>query len=316
MLCISSETNDTSFNLAADEYFLKNSTQDYLILSVNNRSLVIGKHQVAHMEADTEFIHKNNIPLYRRISGGGTVFHDDGNMNFSLIVNSEPGRQIDFRKYTLPVINFLTSVGIDAKFEGKNDIRAEGVKISGNAEHIYRNRVLHHGTLLFDANLEFLKSSIRKDTGRYETRAVRSNPSPVGNIRNFLSVVENICEFRSKMLSWFLNNYPGSDITGVDAAEAEEINDLANMKYRTWEWNYGYGPEYRLTGNFTYKNMISSYSLFIKDGIIRECEIRGPAELQAAGRLLPGCRHMVKDITEIFAGNNFLLPEFNIFNLF
>jgi len=316
MLCIASETTDTCFNLAADEYFLKNSRQDYLILSINQVSAVIGKHQVAHMETNTEFVHKNNIPVYRRISGGGTVFHDTGNMNYSLILNSEPGHQVDFFKYTLPVMNFLISMGVNAKFEGKNDIRTDGVKISGNAEHIYRNRVLHHGTLLFDANLQMLRGSIRKDIGRYETRAVRSNPSPVGNIREYCPQVGNTCEFRSKMLQWILDNYPGAEITVVSSTEAEQINDLADSKYRTWDWNYGYGPEYRFASTFIYKGMASSCSLFVKEGLIRECEMKGPPELQAAAGFLCGCRHMVNDISELFANRNLQIREFDIFNLF
>ncbi len=316
MLCILSETTDTCFNLAADEYFLKNSCRNYLILSVNDRSAVIGKHQVAHMETNTEFVHKNNIPVFRRISGGGAVFHDTGNINYSFILNSEPGHQVDFFKYTLPVMNFLISMGVNAKFEGKNDLRTEGVKISGNAEYIYRNRVLHHGTLLFDANLEMLRGSIREDIGRYETRAVRSNPSSVGNIREYCPQIDNTSEFRSKMLQWFLKNYPGAEIAGVSSTEAEKINDMADKKYRTWEWNYGYGPEYRFTGTFTYKDTASSCSLFVEDGVIRECEMKGPSELQAIARLLCGCRHTVKDISGLFVNRRLKLREFDIFNLF
>ncbi len=104
--------------------------------------------------------------MIRRISGGGTVFHDRGNLNFSFILNSKQGKQVDFKKYTLPVISFLSSIGVDAKFEGKNDLKVDGLKISGNAEHIYRNRVLHHGTLLFDTDLELMRDSLRKDTGK------------------------------------------------------------------------------------------------------------------------------------------------------
>ncbi len=101
--------------------------------------------------------------MIRRISGGGTVFHDTGNLNFSFILNSREGKQIDFRKYTLPVISFLSSLGIEAKFGGKNDLMAGGLKISGNAEHVYRDRVLHHGTLLFDSDLEMYARCLRKE---------------------------------------------------------------------------------------------------------------------------------------------------------
>ena len=152
MLCLNLESTDPYFNLAVDEYLLKNRKEDFLILGINDTSVIIGKHQVAHRESATKFVTQNNIPVIRRISGGGTVYHDNGNLNFSFILKSEQGKQVDFRKYTLPVISFLASLGVDAKFEGKNDLKVNGLKISGNAEHVYHDRVLHHGTLLFNSD--------------------------------------------------------------------------------------------------------------------------------------------------------------------
>jgi lipoate-protein ligase A len=192
MFLLNNQSTDPFFNLAAEEYLLKNSSSEYLILYVNSPCIVIGKHQVSHREADTEFITGNFIPLVRRISGGGTVFHDEGNLNFSFISNGKEGRQVDFRKYTLPVIKFLSVLGVEARFEGKNDLKVNGLKISGNSEHVHRNRVLHHGTLLYDTNLDFLKGSIRKDTSFYKTRAVNSNPSHVTNLKKMLPEVEDM----------------------------------------------------------------------------------------------------------------------------
>jgi len=320
MFCIDLESTDPYFNLAVDEYLLKNSTEDFLLFGINDRSAIIGKHQVAHRETDTRFVSEHNIPVIRRISGGGTVFHDTGNLNFSFILDSTQGKQIDFRKYTLPVINFLTSVGIDAKFEGKNDIKAGGLKISGNAEHVYRNRVLHHGTLLFDADLDLLKGSLRKDTGKYDTRAVSSNPSSVINLtnvlKNVLKNVDNIHSFKSEMMQWFINNYPGAEIFSLSEEDRKNTNRLADSKYRSWEWNYGYGPEYHFTNRFEYKGKESLCSLFVKDGIIRECEIKGFGELEEAGKKLVGCRHMVDDISEILNEENIVYSGFDIYNFF
>jgi lipoate-protein ligase A len=156
MFCIITESDDPSFNLAVEELLLKNRNNEYLILGINKPSVIIGKHQSAHREINTRFVTENNIPVIRRISGGGTVFHDKGNLNFTFIRQSEAGKQIDFRKYTKPVIDFLYSLGVEAKFEGKNDLKTDGLKISGNAEHVHRNRVLHHGTLLFSTSLEII----------------------------------------------------------------------------------------------------------------------------------------------------------------
>ena len=316
MLCINLESTDPYFSLAADEYLLKNRKEDFLVLGINDKSVIIGKHQVAHMESDTKFVSQNNIPVIRRISGGGTVFHDPGNLNFSFILNSEHGKQVDFRKYTLPVMSFLASLGVDARFEGKNDLKVNGFKISGNAEHIFHDRVLHHGTLLFNSDLDLLRSSIRRDTGNYETRAILSNPSPVMNLKELLGTFSDIYEFRKLMMSWFQENSPGSELVQPGEEEINKINEIATDKYRTWEWNYGYGPEYHFTNRFQYLGKDCSCRLSVKDGIILECEIKGSDELESACKRLIGYRHMVKDIQDLFLSGNILSSGFDIYNFF
>jgi len=316
MFCISLNSTDPFFNLAVDEYLLKNSREEFLILGINQRSVIIGKHQSAHRETNTRFITVNNIPVIRRITGGGTVFHDSGNLNFSFILNSGEGKQIDFRKYTLPVISFLSTLGIEAKFGGKNDLLAGGLKISGNAEHVYRDRVLHHGTLLFNASLEMLRGSLRKDTSGYTTRAVRSNPSPVTNLAGKLNGVETIHDFRSLMLNWFLENNPGSVTGELSAGETERIRSLADSKYRTWEWNYGYGPEYLFSNRFEFKGNEVQCNLLVREGIITEIIVKGSVELEGACRNMTGCRHMVEDVQQVLEKENIFNPEFDVYNLF
>jgi lipoate---protein ligase len=320
MFCIISNSTDPFFNLAADEYLLKNSREDYLVLGINDRCAVIGKHQAAHRETDTRFIHENNIPVVRRISGGGTVFHDRGNLNFSFILNSEEGKQVNFRKYTEPVIRFLASIGVEAVFEGKNDLRVNGFKISGNSEHVYHDRVLHHGTLLYDADLNMLRDSVRRSTGRYQTKAVGSNPSAVMNLKvvlkGHLSDRPDIYVFRSMMMEWFLENILVAEIGTLPADATENIKKLAVTKYRSWEWNYAYGPDYYFVNRFLFMGEECSCKLFVKEGIIREFEISGPEKLVAAGKHIPGRRHMVDDLKKIFEDNGLINSGFDIFSLF
>ncbi len=319
MLCIIAGSTDPFFNLAADEYMLKNSHEDYLILGINDRCAVIGKHQVAHRETETKFVYENNIPVARRISGGGTVFHDRGNLNFSFILNSEEGKQVNFRKYTEPVIRFLASLGVTAVFEGKNDLRVDGFKISGNSEHVYHSRVLHHGTLLYDADLAMLGDSVRRDASRYQTKAPGSNPSPVLNLKvvlkDHLKGNPDIYGFRSMMMKWFLENIPGAEVGTLTDEAIENIKKLSVTKYRSWEWNYAYGPEYYFVNRFIFRDEKCSCRLFVKEGIIGECEISGPEELVGAGKNIPGSRHMVDDLKKIFKASG-LASEFDIFNLF
>jgi len=310
------KSNDTYLNLATEEYLLKSRDEDFLILGINEKSVIIGKHQAAHRETNTRFITENNIPVIRRISGGGTVYHDRGNINFTFIKQSESGKQVDFRKYTAPVIDFLLSLGVNARFEGKNDLKINGLKISGNAEHVHRNRVLHHGTLLFDSSLDDLRSSLRENTSDYITRAVVSNPSSVTNLKENLKNVPDIFEFRVIMMNYFFATLPGAELFRLTPEESDGIKYLAETKYRTWEWNYAYGPDYHLTKRFELNNRPHACHLFVKDGIIQECEIEGSHKMIAVGKELVGCRHMVTDILKILNQRGILAQDEDVYNFF
>jgi lipoate-protein ligase A len=304
MFCLNLSSTDPFFNFALEEYLLKTRKEDFLILYVNTPSVIIGKHQVAHRESDTRFILEHGIPVIRRISGGGTVFHDEGNLNFSFISQSTEGKQVDFRKYTLPVIKFLSVLGVEARFEGKNDLKVNGLKISGNSEHVFRNRVLHHGTLLYDTQINFLNGSIRKDTSKYSTRAVKSNPSPVMNLKKTIPAVRNMNDFKSQMAIFFIDEN-GYKLIDLSPFEKNEIEALSRSKYRTWEWNYAYGPEYNFNNQFEIKGKPHSCHLFVKGGIIKKCDFEGSGEMVVLAKKLVGRRHMSGDLEELSGIDNF-----------
>jgi lipoate---protein ligase len=316
MFCINLESTDPFFNLAIEEVLLKYRTEDFLILGINSPSIIIGKHQSAHRESDTRFAEMNNIPVIRRISGGGTVFHDNGNLNFTFITQSEPGRQIDFQKYTRPVIDFLVSAGIEARFEGKNDLKVEGLKVSGNAEHVFRNRVLHHGTLLFSSSLEILRNTIRKDTSHYTTRAVASNPSPVMNLSDKVKLYDDILKFRSGMMDYFLTSLHGAETYNPAESDILAAQALANSKYKTWEWNYAYGPEYRFNTSFILKGNSYSVSILVRNGLIEDCEIKGSGDLAKAGKKLTGHRHMADDILKVLNQEGIAITKDEVYMFF
>ena len=299
MFCIILESTDPFFNLAIEEFLLKNRKEEYLILGINSPSVIIGKHQSAHREVNNRFTDENNIPVIRRISGGGAVFHDQGNLNFTFIRQSEAGRQVDFRKYTLPVIEFLASFGVQAKFEEKNDIKVDGLKISGNAEHVSGNRVLHHGTLLFNTSLDLMRKALKQDASCYNSRAVESNRSSVTNLKEILKRYQDIYEFRSEMMKFFLNKMPYMVTYKLSESEIKEAELLAISKYKTWEWNFAYGPEYSYKNSFKINGKIHHCRLFVKDGIIGECSIRGSDQLILVSKKLIGCKHMVPDIRKV-----------------
>ncbi len=324
MFCLNLESTDPYYNLAVDEYLLKNRKEDFLVIGINERSVITGKHQIAHREADTRFVTLNGIPVIRRISGGGTVYHDAGNLNFSFIVKSEYGRQVDFVKYTSPVISFLASLGVDARFEGKNDLKVNGLKISGNAEHVYHDRVLHHGTLLFDSDIQMLRSSIRKDVEKYVSAAVGSNPSSVINIKEILkdhlkdhfNADANISSFRTAMIDWFMKHYEDSEMFRLSDEDKSNIGNLAESKYRTWEWNYAYGPAYQFVNSFDSGGEKYTCRLFVKDGIILDCELKGSGRLRSISQEVKGIRHMVEDLREFFNKKAFFENDTDVFNFF
>lgn len=316
MFCINLENTDPFFNLALEEYLLKHSEDEYLILGRNDPSVIIGKHQSAHREVNTRFITENNIPVIRRISGGGTVFHDPGNLNFTFIRQSEAGKQVDFRKYTQPVIDFLKYLDVDVKFEGKSDLKVGGYKISGNAEHVHGNRVLHHGTLLFNSSLEILRNSIRKDPSCYSSRAVVSNRVPVMNLSEIIKNIKDIDEFRLAMISFFLKYFDDLNPCKLNESQTHAAESLCGSKYRSWEWNWAYGPEYTFNNSFVFANSKHFCNLLIKDGIIIECRIEGSQQMKNLSGKLVGCRHMVDDIREVFRGENVFFSEDEIYNFF
>ena len=315
MFCLDLKTTDPFFNLAVDEYLLKNSREEFLILSINSPSVIIGKHQTAHRETDTRYVTRNNIPVIRRISGGGAVFHDQGNLNFSFILNSTSGSQVNFRKYTQPVLKFLALAGVEATFEEKNDLKVNGLKISGNAEHVWRNRVLHHGTLLFDSQLDILIKSLRKDNSCYISRAVVSNPSPVANLKDCMVSVNDINEFKLKMLDYFKNQDDKNPEVNLSREESMGINELADSRYRTWEWNYAYGPSYQLKKHLEIKGSSIILTLSVKNGIIQECIIEGSDVFAGLAKKLTGCRHMPEDLSLVFKTEVFLSDD-EVFDFF
>jgi len=316
MFYFTHESANPYLNLAVEEILLKKHKEEFLILSINEPSVIIGKHQCAHREVNTAWVSGNNIPVIRRISGGGTVYHDKGNINFSFISNSQEGKQIDFRKYTGPVIGFLQSQGVNARFEGKNDIRVDGLKISGNAEHVFKNRVLHHGTLLFDASLESLRNSLRKDFACYETRAVQSNPSSVMNLGETLKGFSDANSVKEALLSYFTEQKLISSGYEISTSELAEAEALAQSKYMTWEWNYAYGPEYNFKNSFLLEGNKYSCSLFVKDGIIRACSFTLSDNPVNISDKLIGCRHMPDDLRKVFESENINMSDEDIFNLF
>lgn len=288
MICIVSDNTDPYFNLSAEEYFFKEFKEDIFMLWRSEPAVIVGKHQNTLAEINYNYIKKNNIKVARRLSGGGTVYHDLGNINFTFIVNGKEDQLINFKRFIEPVLKVLHDLSVNAEFKGKNNIMVNNRKISGNAEHIFRERVLHHGTLLFNSQLDILNESIRITPGRYRDKAVKSKRGVVANIKEYLQSELDILDFRDLLLKHVVTNYHNPVIYKLGDKDIEKIYTLVKDKYSTWEWIYGYSPKYSL--DCVYKTDIQDilFRIFVEDGIIKDVDVKGIYDNEKILLELPG----------------------------
>ena len=290
---------DPYFCLAAEEYLLKNFDEDIFMLWQSENTVVVGKHQCALAEINYPFVRENNIRVARRISGGGTVFHDAGNVNFTFIKNVESPSEISFKKLTRPIVDSLAKLDIRAENSGRNDLLIEGKKISGNAEHIYKNRVLHHGTLLFDSDLQNLGHAIKVVPGKYKTKAVQSNRSEVANISDFLKSKISVNDFISFLFKVQLED-PENSMIELTHSDIQQVEKLVDVKFRTWEWNFGYSPKYEFSNGLEIAGKSLKIELKTEKGIITKAKLSGDyfsvQDARTIGLKLEGKRHYYEDI--------------------
>ncbi len=302
MLCIKSNSTDPYFNLAAEEYFFKEFKEDVFILWRSEPAVIVGKHQNTLAEINYNYIRDKGIKVARRLSGGGTVYHDLGNINFTFIINGIEGELVNFKRFIEPVLKVLHNLSVKAEFKGKNSIMVNNRKISGNAEHIFRNRVLHHGTLLFSTRLDILNESIRGTPGRYRDKAVKSKRGLVTNIKEYLQSGINITEFIDLLIEHVISNYPDPVIYKLSHMDTEKINTLVKAKYSAWEWIYGYSPKYSL--DCLYKTDIKDilFRIFVEKGIITNVELKGVYSNEKLSleltRIFKGVPHRESDLQE------------------
>ncbi|RBP92293.1 lipoate-protein ligase A [Cytobacillus firmus] len=293
---------DPRINLAIEEYALKNLDieETYLLFYINEPSIIIGKNQNTVEEINTEYVENNGIHVVRRLSGGGAVYHDLGNLNFSFITKDDGESFHNFQKFTEPVVEALQKLGVNAELSGRNDLMAEGRKISGNAQFSTKGRMFSHGTLLFDSEIESVVSALKVKKDKIESKGIKSIRSRVANILEFLDKKITIQEFRTLLLKNIfgdLDEIPEYKLTNDDW---EKIYQLSKERYQNWDWNYGKSPKFDLQHSHRFPVGQIDIRLNVTKGKIEECKIYGDffgvGDVSEIENKLTGIRYEKKEI--------------------
>ncbi len=296
---------DPRINLAIEEYALKTMDVDkdsYFLFYINEPSIIIGKNQNTIEEINTDYVESNGIHVVRRLSGGGAVYHDLGNLNFSFLTKDDGDSFRNFKKFTQPIVDALKEMGVDAELSGRNDILAGGRKISGNAQFSTKGRMFSHGTLMFDTEIDAVVSALKVRKDKIESKGIKSIRSRVANIMEFIEEPISIDDFRLKLLHSIFGG--AEEVKTIELTEEDwaNIHALSKERYANWEWNYGKSPAFNMSHSERFPVGGIDVRLQVKNGVIEDAHIYGDffgvgdvADIEA---LLVGTTYEKSAITE------------------
>lgn len=296
---------DPAMNLALEEYVLKHvqSDEDFLLFYINEPSIIIGKNQNTIEEINAEYVKEQGIHVVRRLSGGGAVYHDLGNLNFSFITNDDGKSFHNYRKFTQPVVEALHQLGVKAELTGRNDIQVGERKISGNAQFVTKGRMFSHGTLMLNSEIENVVSALKVNAEKIQSKGVKSIRSRVANISEFLAEPLPMEEFKRKLLHSLFGSGHVPELT-LTEADWEGVRRLAEERYRSWDWNYGKSPAFnvrktkRLEGVGTF-----DIRLNVAGGLITEAafygDFFGASDVSELAEKLKGVRYEEAEVQSL-----------------
>ncbi|MGG4392737.1 lipoate--protein ligase [Paenibacillus thiaminolyticus] len=300
---------DPRVNLAIEEFVLKHlplEEDSYLLFYINEPSIIIGKNQNTIEEINSDYVKANNIHVVRRLSGGGAVYHDTGNLNFSFITKDDGQSFHNFRKFTQPVIDTLRSLGVNADLTGRNDIQVGEQKISGNAQFSTRGRMFSHGTLLFNSEMEHVASALKVKPIKIESKGTKSIRSRVANISEFLAEPMTIEQFKDTILRHIFGMEPDQvPQYKLTVQDWETIHRISQERYQNWDWNYGSSPKFNVEHSKKFPAGIVDVRMDVEDGLIQRMKIYGDffgvGEVSDIEARLQGVRYEEQAIREALA---------------
>lgn len=269
--------NNPKLNLALEEYILRHfdASTDYLLFYINAPSIIIGRNQNTLEEINQEYIEANHIEVVRRVSGGGAVYHDLGNLNFSFITNHDGKSISNFKKFTAPVIRVLNDMGVSAELKGRNDILVKDQKISGTAQFSTGKRMISHGTLLFDTDMSEVVKALQVKMSKIQSKGHKSVRSRVANISEFLNAPMAMEDFKKQLLTGLYEASEPFETYKLTESEWKAVHDLKAEKYDLWDWNYGRSPKFNIQHNKRFPVGEIDLRIFVEKGRISEFKVFG-----------------------------------------
>lgn len=302
MKYIVNTSNDPAYNVALEAYAFQKLTDidEIFILWINEPAIIIGRHQNTIQEINKEFIDKNGIHVVRRLSGGGAVYHDLNNLNYTIISNNTQEGAFDFQTFSKTVIDTLAKLGVKAEFTGRNDLEINGQKFAGNAQAYYKGRMMHHGCLLFDVDMSVLGQALKVSKDKIESKGIKSVRARVTNIVDHLSDKITVQEFSDAILAQMKEEYPEMDEYVLSDAELSEIQAMRDNQFATWDWTYGKAPEYTIERGVRYPaGKITTYAN-VENSTIKSVKIFGDffgvKPVDDIEKMLEGVRYDYKDV--------------------
>ena len=306
---IESRNTDPRRNLALEQFVFDSLDRShrYFMLWQNYNSIIVGKHQNTPAEINASFVNAHNISIVRRLSGGGAVYHDMGNLNYTFITDAGTDNAIDFAAFCLPIQKALVSFGVPAEISGRNDMTVEGKKISGNAQYIREGRVMHHGTLLYDSDLMMLSKALNVTNDKIESKGIKSVKSRVANIRPCMKTDMPISGFWAALKQYMFAAFDMKEY-GLSAGEDAEVERLSEQRYSQWSWNYGESPPHnirktrRVEGCGRFEILLDVAKGGVINNIAFYGDFLGNDDPALLGEILKGHRLEYRELVDVIKG--------------